>query len=93
MNESFPGLEIEQSSLSCVECGKQIKSGHYYGGTGPYGLCCYKKLYGTEVLLKYKRRLPVFRKISKKGDKCPETGSIKECFECLFLNDCNYKKE
>lgn len=91
MSNNFFG-EVEDFSY-CVECGKKIKAGHYYLGRGPYGICCYKKLYGTAgLIIKRKRSFIIPKKIvAQEGETCPVTGTIKECGKCLFFDDCQYK--
>jgi hypothetical protein len=78
-------IELEDN-LFCVKCGKKIKSGHYFGNKGPYGICCYKKLYGTlGFILKRRRDNLILNK-----EKCPVTGAYKECANCLLIDECKH---
>jgi hypothetical protein len=89
------GFEEEISS-TCIECGKKIKSSHYYSGRGPYGICCYKKLFGTIGLIITKHRTLLHKGNINKNNKksmCPITGESKNCKQCLLLEDCEDKNE
>jgi len=91
---SYNFFEIEEVISTCVECGKGIKSKHYYLGRGPYGICCYKKLFGTLGLIITKHR-NTYSKLKKIENitTCPVTGQNKDCDQCLLYKDCRYKNE
>ena len=92
MDNNFLNLGIEDVSY-CLKCGKKIKLGYYYLNRGPYGICCYKKLFGIIGITNKRKRNSIFRKknIKEEGDICPVTGIIKDCEQCLFFDDCKYK--
>jgi hypothetical protein len=82
-------FDIEADSI-CVECGKKIKSCHFYAGVGPYGICCYKKLFGTVGLI-VRRVVKTKVKIPKNNTNCNITGNIKDCDNCLLVEYCEFK--
>ena len=93
MSKDLLDIEEENSS-NCIECGKKIKSLHYYSGRGPYGICCYKKLFGNVGLIITKHRTLLHKNKKNKGNKetlCPIIGDEKNCKQCLLLEDCEYK--
>lgn len=70
----------------CAECGKKLKSGGlYYGSRGPYGFCCYQKLYGSIKSKRYKVRK---NKDSYKEDALCSMGRIKDCESCVLKDIC-----
>lgn len=95
MFEKFFDSENSTTASTCIECGKKIKSRHYYSGRGPYGICCYKKLFGTLGLIvtKYRTIFPKKKTNSDNKDMCNVLGKNKDCKECLFFENCEYKNE
>jgi hypothetical protein len=95
MFEKFFDSENSTTASTCIECGKKIKSGHYYSGRGPYGICCYKKLFGTLGLIvtKYRTIFPKQKNKNNKEDMCDILGQNKNCNQCLFSENCEYKNE
>jgi len=77
------------TTFYCVQCGKKIKNGFYFRGNGPYGICCYKKLYGDMTISRIRNN---FRKTYnvRKEDLC-EHGLIKDCEHCILAKGvCEY---
>ena len=93
MSENFFGTE--EITSTCVECGKKIKSGHYHAGRGPFGICCYKKLFGTIGLIMTRSRMVFPKQKSEKNNEniCPTTGQNKDCNNCLLSDGCKYKND
>lgn len=93
MSENFFGTE--EITSTCIECGKKIKSGHYYVGRGPFGICCYKKLFGTMGLITTRSRMIFPKQKTEKNNKnfCSITGQNKDCNNCLLSDDCEYKND
>lgn len=97
MFEKIFDSENNITTSTCIECGKKIKSGHYYSGRGPYGICCYKKLFGTLGLIVTKCRTafpkPKPKTKDNKEDMCDILGQNKNCDQCLFSENCEHKNE
>lgn len=95
MFEKIFDSENNVTDSTCIECGKKIKSGHYYSGRGPYGICCYKKLFGTLGLIvtKYRTVFPKPKNKNNKDNICDILGQNKDCEQCLFFKNCEHKNE
>lgn len=86
----FVNGEIKETQY-CAECGKKLKSGLYFNGKGPYGACCYKKLFGCGVSRTKRVSIKKF-KVSKNDIICP-MGLIKECNSCVIREACDEFKD
>ncbi len=80
---------ISDTTFYCVQCGKKIKRGFYFRGNGPYGICCFKKLYGDITISRIKNSFSKIYRVGK--EELCEQGLKKDCEHCVLAKDvCEY---
>lgn len=77
----------------CSACGKKLKSGLYFNNKGPYGACCYKKLFSYGIYRT--KRVYTIKDIKfSKNDIVCSMGLIKDCLSCVMKEVCDeYRNE
>ena len=82
-----PGHPVDHDIvLYCVKCNTKIKRGYYFQGQGPYGICCYKKMFGDM----HRVRLTTGQR-NWKAKLC-QVGFVKDCKNCILLGNCEYSE-
>lgn len=78
---------ISRDAMSrCIRCKTKIKKEFYFQGHGPYGVCCYKKLFGDihRLRITARHKIPVV--------KLCVIGLPKNCNNCILSSACEYSE-
>lgn len=78
-----PGYDIV---LHCVKCNTKIKRGYYFQGNGPFGICCYKRMFGDI------QRIRLTTKQRNWKVKLCKVGLVKDCKNCILSSACEYSE-
>jgi len=82
-SDQQPGHDV---ALHCVKCNTRIKRCFYFQGQGPFGICCYKRMFGDI------NRIRLTTKYSSIGAKLCQVGLVKDCKNCILSSACEYSE-